>query len=104
MITITHKKFCANLTLKKIVMLIGLLLVLLSMFEQASGDYEYQNSNGAKVSMLQLDKDHHRDVEEAVLAFQILGNGILLFGLMICIYNVLYQEPTLLVNHRPPNF
>lgn len=103
MLTITNKKFYANQALKKLVMLIGLLLVLMSVFEQTSDSYAYQTDGNAQVSMLQIDKDHQRDVEEAVLAFQVLGNGALLAGVVFCLYSMLYQEPTLLVHLRPPN-
>ncbi len=102
MLTITNKKFYANHSLKKLVMLVGLMLVLLSVFEQTSEDYDYKVSSNAQVSMLQLDKDHQRDVEEAVLAFHVLGNGALLTNVMCSSYSMLYQEPTLLVHHKPP--
>lgn len=103
MLTTTNKKVYSNQALKKLVMLIGLVLVLLFVFEQTSDDYDYQGSGSAKVSMLQLDKDH-RDIEEAVLAFKVLGNGMLLLAVVFCVYHLLYQEPTLLVHHRPPNY
>jgi len=103
MLTITNDKFYANQTLKKLVMLIGLLLVLMSVFEQTSDSYAYQTNGNAQVSMLQIDKDHQRDVEEAVLAFHVLGSGALLVTVVFCFYNMLYQEPTLLVHLRPPN-
>ncbi len=88
--------------LKKLVMLMGLLLVLLSVFEQTSDDYNYQGSANAKVSILQIDKDHQRDVEKAVLAFQVLGSGALLVSFVFTFYSSLYQEPILLVHHKPP--
>lgn len=103
MLSITNKNFCANPTLKKLVMLIGLLLVLLSVFEQTSDDYNYQGSANAKVSILQIDKDHQRDIDKAVLALQVVGSGALLVSVAFTFYSLLYQEPTLLVHHRPPN-
>lgn len=102
MLTTTNNKLFNHRALKNLVMLVGLLLVLLFVFEQTSDDYDYPGSGSAKVSMLQLDKDH-RDVEEAVLAFKVLGNGVLLLAVVFCVYHLLYQEPTLLVHHRPPN-
>lgn len=109
MLTVINKNFCANTTLcanatlKKLLMLIGLLLVLLSVFEQISDDYNYQGSGSAKVSIVQIDKDHQRDVEKAVLAFNVLDTGALLVSFSFILYNLLYQEPFLLVHHRPPN-
>lgn len=100
--TAINKNFYANLALKKLLMLIGLMLVLLSVFEQTSDD-DYQGSGSAKVSMLQIDKDHQRDVEKAVFAFNVPGTGALLVSFLFILYNMLYQEPFLLVHHRPPN-
>lgn len=103
MLSINNKNFCANLTLKKLLMLTGLLLVLLSVFEQTSDDYDYQGGSNAIVSILQIDKDHQRDVEKAFLVLQALGSAALLMSAMFTVYHLLYQEPVLLVHHRPPN-
>jgi hypothetical protein len=102
MLTNTNNKLYAKQTLKKLILLVGLVLVLLFVFEQTSNDYDYQGSGSSKVSMLQLDKDH-RDIEEAVLTFKVLGHGLLLLTVVFIVYSLLYQEPTLLVHPRPPN-
>lgn len=100
---IINNKFYANQALKRLLMLAGLLLVLLYVFEQTSDDYHYQGSSSAKVSMMQLDKDH-RDIEEALLAFKVLGFGVFMITAVFCVYHMLYQEPTLLVHHKPPKY
>lgn len=109
MLTVINKNYyantilCVNTALKKLLMLFGLLLVLLSVFEQTSDDYNYQGSGAVKVSILQMDKDQQRDVEKAVLAFHVPGSAALLVSVLFIFYNMLYQEPVLLVHHRPPN-
>jgi hypothetical protein len=91
-----------KLLFKRLFLVFGLVMVFASVIEQSSDNYLYESPNNSQVSMMQFDKDNNRDIGDAVSVFSKYDNKLCAVTNFFNSYKIAYQEPTLLVQHRPP--
>ena len=92
-----------KLFFKRFLLVFGLVMVFAVVIEQTADNYIYEPSGSSQVSFIQLDKDNHRDVGDAVSLFKVFNQNLTKISNIFYFYNIAYQEPTLLVHLRPPN-
>ncbi len=92
-----------KLFFKRLLLVLGLVMVFAAVIEQTADNYIYEPPTSSQVSFIQLDKDNHRDVGDAVSLFKICNENLINISNIYYSYNIAYQEPTLLVHLRPPN-
>ena len=66
-----------KLFFKRLLLVLGLVMVFAAVIEQTADNYIYEPPTSSQVSFIQLDKDNHRDVGDAVSLFKICNENLI---------------------------
>lgn len=92
-----------KIVFKKLLIIFGLIAIFASVVQHGVDNYAIDSSASGQATVLQLDKDNNRDVGDTVPVVQVVNDAFAVSNSVHYFYSVSYQEPTLLVQQRPPN-
>ena len=92
-----------KMVFKKLLIIFGLIAIFASVVQHGVDNYAVDSSANGQASVVQLDKDNNRDVGDTVHIAQIVYDLFALTDSVHYFHSASYQEPTLLVQQRPPN-
>jgi hypothetical protein len=87
---------------KNILLIIGLISIFASIFNQHFNNNAFDTQGNDLVTMVQFDTDSNRDIADNIAATSVLYHQITQNNSTYYSYCASYQEPTLLVHLRPP--
>lgn len=92
-----------KIVFRKLLIIFGLIAIFASVVQNGVDNYAIDSSANGQATVLQLDKDNNRDVGDTVHIAQVVYDPSALGDSEHYFYSASYQEPTLLVQQRPPN-
>lgn len=89
---------------KKLLLIFGLIAVFASVIQQNLDTDASHSIGGSQTTSIQFDKDNQRDVADKALISPAINNQFSMKSPVYFFYSTSYQEPTLLVHQRPPQY
>lgn len=91
-----------KIVFKKLLIVFGLIAILASVVQQNFDNYIDEPVGNSQSSFVQFEKDNNRDVGDALAAVEILPSQFSRLNSVYFFYSADYQEPTPLLQLRPP--
>jgi len=92
-----------KLLFRKLLIILGLIAIFASVIQHDVDSYSIDSSGNDQATVVQLDKDNNRDVGDAVPIAAVVYKHFSVSNSVHYFHSASYQEPTLLVQQRPPN-